>query len=129
MAHIYDYKTKYLLNNWKKLKDGELKALSNNVSWFNICNFEPITIEFIDKFQHRILWMIYSRNRFISEDVIIKYHKLLILPEVIINNNLRENFIMDNISIFIDHIPYLLKTHNFSTDSYNKLKVIYELNK
>ena len=124
------YKTKYLINNYKRLDSGAIKALSANISWFNLSCFEKLDVEFIEKFKDKIIWEIYSNNRFITTDIVLKYHEYLNIPQVLSNNRIDEKCILDNINIFIKYLPYILINGDYlSKDCYNKLLILYELNK
>lgn len=122
-----NYRTKFLINNWKRLTDKELKGLCPYVNWFDLCQRENLTVEFVNKFEDRIVWVALSINRNIDEHVLIKYIDKLSIIDILYSNRLNEKLIMNNVDKFSKYIPEILKTQVLSKNTYDDLKLIWEL--
>lgn len=125
----YDIKIKYLMNNWKKLKPSEAKALAGNLSWTHLCKTEKLEEKFILKFEDWILWDFLAMNPNLTEDLILKFKDRFYIPMICGHQKLREEFIFDNLDIFMRYIPIILQYQSLDYSARNKLLMLQELNK
>jgi len=125
----YNPKEKYFLKNWKRLNARERMALSKNISFFNISNNRTykLSVEFLKEYEHRIAWEQYSAFGDISEEVLFNFHHRLDISSVFLKNDFREEFILENISLFRNSIPTILTTQHLTKDTIMRLKTFYEL--
>lgn len=127
MRNYYDVKTKYLINNWKKLSTSEIRGLVANVSWFNICMSEHLTCKFVKKFENYIEWRALSANPYITQDIIVEYRDRFDMNFILSLHLIDEEIIMDNLDYFIKYAPSLLKYQSMSLEGRSRVKMLYEL--
>ena len=126
----YNIKTKYLINNWRKLTPGEIKGLSANISWFNLCRFEKLDDKFIEKFKCHIIWDALIGNPFMPQELIIKFRGNFNMSNVFYYYQIDEDLIMEHINEWIDCIPIILAyQQNIGSENRDTIMMLYELYK
>lgn len=126
----YDIKARYLINNWKNLSSKEIEALCNNISWFNLCRFEKLSIPFIENFKSFIYWDALATNPQTTQKIYMRFKNDFYMPSVLANIQIDEDIIMENIFDMIHLAPIVVKYQkSLSQSNRDKIIMIYELNK
>lgn len=121
---------KYLISNYKKLKPKEVDGLVGNCNWANISLFGELSIDFIEKFQQRIIWEKFSTNRNMTEEILLKYRERLDLFFVFQYHQFSEKFLIDNLGKFNKNLGDIINSqHNLTPPMKEKIKLIMKLGK
>jgi len=119
----------YFIKNWKKLNKRERKALSANVSFFNI-SMNPnhkLSVAFLKEFEHQMHWEAYSLVGIITEDILINFKHKLNIPAVMDRNSYPQKFLIDNMVLLREYIPIIVQTQKLALNAKLRLQAFYEL--
>jgi len=122
-------KEEYFIKNWKKLNKRERKALSANVSFFNISisSTHKLTVAFLKEFEYQMHWEAYSLTGIITEDILINFKHKLNVSSVLCRNNYPQKFLIDNMVLLREYIPVIVQTQKLTLNAKLRLQTFYEL--
>lgn len=80
------------------------------INWYSLCSEEPLHVDFIDCFFHKIKWNIISRHYLLDDDILYRYYDKLNWKYICMYQKLSKSFIHDNIDL-MDINSLLLNTN------------------
>lgn len=122
-------KEEYFIKNWKKLNKRERKALSANVSFFNISisSTHKLSVDFLKEFENKMHWEAYSLAGVITEDILINFKHKLNIPAILCRNIYSQKFLIDNMVLLREYIPIIVQTQKLTLNAKLRLQAFYEL--
>ena len=125
-------KEAYFVKNYKKMTKKAKRALSNQVSFANICMYSTgaLPLGFLTEFEDRIHWDKLATFGVVTEDIFLKYHKKFhdgVWVYVLVKNFYSQKFFMDNIAELKEYIPIILESQKLTANNREKLRAFYEL--
>ena len=122
-------KEEYFIKNWKKLNKRERKALSANVSFFNISmsSHHKLSVAFLKEFEHKMHWEAYSMVGNITEEILVNFHHKLNIGLILSRNNYTQRFLIENMVLLREYIPVIVQTQKLTLNAKLRLQAFYEL--